>query len=100
MIITTKVAVRIIAVLFVAILLQNAFFSMVERRKKLHREVIETFAESEHHLLATAIPYAADVERMGVHRQPVRCFAPSCAAAAAYRALWSDLHRLFNHHRI
>jgi len=30
MIITTKVAARIIAVLFVAILLQNAFFSMVE----------------------------------------------------------------------
>jgi cellulose biosynthesis protein BcsQ len=70
-----------------------AFFSMVDRRKKLHREVVEEFAAGDQRVFATAIPYASDVERMGVHREPVECFAPSSAAAEAYRSLWADLRR-------
>jgi chromosome partitioning protein len=65
-----------------------AFFSMVDRRKRLHREVMELLGGS---TLATAIPAAADVERMGVHRTVIAEFAPRSSAARAYEALWGEV---------
>jgi cellulose biosynthesis protein BcsQ len=69
-----------------------AFFSMVDARKSLHRDVMETL-RSEHggSVLETAIPAAADVERMGVHRTSVDAFAPRGRAARAYRDLWAEV---------
>jgi cellulose biosynthesis protein BcsQ len=65
-----------------------AFFSMVDRRKRLHREVMERLAGS---VLDTAIPSAADVERMGQHRTVIAEFAPRSRAARAYEALWREV---------
>jgi len=67
-----------------------AFFSMVDGRKRLHREVMEGLAD-EADVLRTAIPAASDVERMGRHRAPVGLFAPRCLAARAYQALWDEI---------
>lgn len=64
------------------------FFSMVDRRKALHREIIETFPKDHRNTLGVAIPYASAVERMGVEREPLTAFAPRTAVAGAYRALW------------
>jgi cellulose biosynthesis protein BcsQ len=69
-----------------------AFFSMVDKRKHLHREVMEQLAEEQPAvLLETAIPVAADVERMGARRAPLLDFAPRSAAAHAYAALWEEI---------
>jgi len=68
-------------------------FTMVDRRKRLHLDIIERLAEDYPQLLATHIPDAADVERMGIHRQPLPAYAPAGAAARAYRALWEELKR-------
>jgi chromosome partitioning protein len=69
-----------------------AFFSMVDRRKHLHREVMERLAaEQPAAVLQTAIPMAADVERMGARRLPLADFAPRSAAARAYAALWEEI---------
>jgi chromosome partitioning protein len=69
-----------------------AFFSMVDRRKHLHREVMEQLArEQPAALLATAIPMAAAVERMGSERRPLPDFAPRSPAARAYAALWEEI---------
>jgi chromosome partitioning protein len=69
-----------------------AFFSMVDRRKRLHRDVMaQVAAEQPGVLLHTAIPMAADVERMGSHRAPLIDFAPRSAAARAYAALWNEI---------
>jgi cellulose biosynthesis protein BcsQ len=65
-----------------------AFFSMVDRRRKLHREVMEDLRGS---VLDAAIPLSADVERMGARREVVAAFAPRGRAAAAYEALWADI---------
>jgi chromosome partitioning protein len=65
-----------------------AFFSMVDRRKRLHREVMEQLNDG---TLATAIPNAADVERMGQHRTAIAEFAPGSRAARAYEALWREV---------
>lgn len=76
------------------------FFSLVDRRKKLHRQLLEALAAERPDVLATQIPYASDVERMGVERQPLACYAPRGASARAYGALWKEVQsRLSRDHR-
>ncbi len=67
------------------------FFSMVDRRKRLHREVVEALPAERPDMLATRIPYASCVEQMGVHRAPLATFAAGTTAAAAYARLWREL---------
>jgi cellulose biosynthesis protein BcsQ len=67
------------------------FFSMVDGRKRMHREVMERMGREHAGLLATVIPAATDIERMGLHRSPVAEFAPRGRAARAYAALWAEV---------
>ncbi|MEL0585061.1 MAG: ParA family protein [Candidatus Thiodiazotropha sp. (ex. Lucinoma kazani)] len=67
------------------------FFSMVDRRKRMHLDVMESLQASSNELLQAQIPYASDVEKMGIHRMPVEAFAPRSFAASAYQALWMDV---------
>jgi cellulose biosynthesis protein BcsQ len=64
---------------------------MVDGRKRLHREVMDQFAADHAGVLDTAIPAAADVERMGVHRTVIAEFAPRSKAAKAYEDLWREV---------
>jgi cellulose biosynthesis protein BcsQ len=64
---------------------------MVAGRKRLHREVMEQLAAGRPELLETAIPAAADVERMGLHRTVIAEFAPRGRAARAYESLWAEV---------
>jgi cellulose biosynthesis protein BcsQ len=64
------------------------FFSMVDRRKQLHRSIVDAAAAD---FLATHIPYCSDVELMGIHRAPVTSFAPSSIASRMYASLWNDI---------
>jgi cellulose biosynthesis protein BcsQ len=68
-----------------------AFFSMVDRRKKLHKEITEKLAAERDEVVRTIIPALSVIEMMSVERAPVTVFAPASAAAKAYRALWEDL---------
>ena len=68
-----------------------AFFSMVDGRKRLHREVMEQLRERWAGVLEAAIPASAEIERMGLRREAVVSYAPGGKAALAYRALWSDV---------
>ena len=52
------------------------FFSMVEKRKKLHSDMMAT-KKDDIGVLQTSIPYSADIERMGVYRQPVTAAFPT-----------------------
>jgi chromosome partitioning protein len=70
-----------------------AFFSMVDRRKKLHREVMERLRTERTDVLEADIPASVEVERMGVERDAIATFAPSGRAAPAYDALWQELRR-------
>jgi chromosome partitioning protein len=71
------------------------FFSMVDRRKNLHREVIETLSKRCPNLLDARIPYASDIERMGLERAPLCSYAEKSRSAKAYRLLWDEIkHRL------
>jgi chromosome partitioning protein len=71
-----------------------AFFSMVEVRKSLHRQVMARVrAEHSFHMLGAAIPSADEIERMGEERAVVAAFAPGTQGALAYEALWWDVRR-------
>jgi chromosome partitioning protein len=65
-----------------------AFFSMVDRRKRLHRELVASLPAELPGVSGVAIPSASVVELMGLHRAPVVTSAPRHPAAAAYRELW------------
>ena len=68
------------------------FFSMVEGRKKMHREVIEQLSgEKNSSFLRSTIPYLAEIERMGLTRVPVSAQHEGSPASRAYRELWREL---------
>lgn len=67
------------------------FFSMVDRRKRLHRDVMEHLPAEHPELLSTVIPSSTDIEKMSVNRQPVVARAPRSVATVAYTALWTEV---------
>jgi cellulose biosynthesis protein BcsQ len=69
------------------------FFSMVDRRRKHHLDVIERLRSERGDLLATSIPASSVVERMGSERAPITAFAPRCKAALAYASLWAEVQQ-------
>ena len=70
-----------------------AFFSMVDGRKRLHREVLDNVepGRSWSRVLQCSIPAATEIELMGVRRAPVGDFAPRSRAAVAYEGLWHEM---------
>ncbi len=68
----------------------NAFFSMVESRKIMHRDVINRYKKYPM-FRATQIPYLAEVEKMGIYRMPVGAHASSMSAATQYNRLWAEI---------
>ena len=67
------------------------FFSMADRRKKMHREIIETLVEKHPDILHTAIPYASDIERMGWERMPLGAYMTKGRSTQAYQELWQEI---------
>ncbi len=67
------------------------FFSMVDGRKNLHREVMTELRARRDDVAVTVIPSASEVELMGTQRAPVGVSSPSSPAARAYRGLWAEL---------
>jgi chromosome partitioning protein len=67
-----------------------AFFSMIDRRKRLHREIAEELPAKRSDVAGTAIPALSLIEQMAVHRAPVSAFAPRSSAARGYAELWAE----------
>ena len=72
------------------------FFSMVDRRKALHHDVIAQTRVQFPTVLATEVPYLSEIERMSVRRAPIPAFAPRSAAAQIYVALWAEVTARMN----
>lgn len=69
-----------------------AFFSMVDKRKNMHSDIIAKFGKKKM-FLSSEIPYLADVEKMGLYRQPVAVSVPASSAAISYEQLWLEVCR-------
>lgn len=76
----------------------RAFFSQVDRRKRLHREMVENKPSrtGEKIFLATTVPSASIIEHMGEHRRPVAAYARTSAASQSFSTLWSEVRGLLD----
>lgn len=72
----------------------HAFFNMVDRRRALHRAIIAHPPSMLKHRLGTAIPYAADVEKMSEKQAPLGTYSARNPAWQAYQALWLEIKTL------
>ncbi len=70
------------------------FFSMVEKQKKLHRDILDEFSNT-HGFLSQTIPYNSEVEKMGIYRSPLNAVLPNSTASKAYRNLWEEVNAQF-----
>ena len=68
-----------------------AFFSMADRRKRLHREVIDAIPGEGARVADTVIPSLSIIEQMAERRAPVPAFAPTSRAARCYEELWAEV---------
>ncbi len=76
----------------------RAFFTMVEKRKKMHHDIIHEFRNTPGFLSQT-IPYNSEVEKMGIYRAPLNAVLPNSTAAKAYSDLWKELSSELNTQR-
>lgn len=67
------------------------FFSMVDRRRSLHQDLMAGTRAQFPQILATTVPYWSEIERMTLRRAPLPAFAPHSEAAAIYAALWAEM---------
>ena len=67
------------------------FFSMVDKRKMMHKTVLQTPPKMPEPFLKSWIPYSSEVEKMGTQRLPVACYAQHGVAAKAYQDLWDEI---------
>ncbi|MCW3092148.1 MAG: Cobyrinic acid a,c-diamide synthase [Ferruginibacter sp.] len=66
------------------------FFTMADLRKNMHNEIMELLTKDKK-FFQNYIPYLSDVEKMGIHRQPIEEFSPSSYAAKCYHELWTEI---------
>ena len=70
-----------------------AFFSMVDRRKRLHREIVEQLPAERSDVVTAAIPALSLIERMSVQRAPVTASSPRSVAGRSYEELWLETRK-------
>jgi len=70
------------------------FFSMVEKRKKMHNEMMQKLSSKKKRFLKTVIPYSADVEKMGLYRAPLVSYNRRSVAATGFKNLWQEISNL------
>jgi chromosome partitioning protein len=72
----------------------RGFFSMVDRRRKLHKEILAALPAERDQVSTVAIPSASAVEQMAVRRTPLMVFAPRSPAALAFQQLWDEIDQI------
>jgi len=69
-----------------------AFFSMADRRKRLHKDVIDSIPRDRTRVADTVIPALSIIEQMAERQTPVPAFAPNSRATLCYEELWAEVH--------
>lgn len=69
------------------------FFSMVDRRRNLHKQVTASLRDDYPIILNTEIPYSSEIEQMSLRRAPIPSYSPKSRSGRAFTALWSEIER-------
>ena len=72
-------------------LLLLPFFSMVDVRRSLHRELLASTRSQFPTILQTEVPYWSEIERMTLLRAPLPAVSPNGKATPIYAALWGEM---------
>lgn len=70
----------------------HSFFSMAEKRKSMHLSVMSRYKKSAL-FMRTVIPFLAEVEKMGLYREPVAVGKRRSIAGMAYDRLWREIEK-------
>jgi cellulose biosynthesis protein BcsQ len=69
---------------------------MVDMHKKMHKELIISASTTFINVLENVIPYLAQIENMGIHREPVTVSSPASVASKAYQGLWNSVEKIIS----
>jgi chromosome partitioning protein len=69
----------------------RGYFSMLDRRRKLHTQILTELPKENPLVSSIAIPSASAVEQMTVRREPLIAFAGKSPAARAFGDLWDEV---------
>ena len=67
------------------------FFSMAQKRSRIHQETIARLPERYPTFLRTVIPFTVEIEKMGLRRMPVLAYGHRLPVAQAYSALCQEI---------
>jgi cellulose biosynthesis protein BcsQ len=67
------------------------FFSMVDIRRKIHKDCMLDLQGKLPHICRNFIPYLSEIEKMSETRKPVVFSKPASRAAKAYENLWEEI---------
>jgi chromosome partitioning protein len=70
-----------------------AFFSMVEYRKRMHQDLLQTMPPRFPYFLRNHIPFSSLIEKMGIYREPVPARYPQSTAGKSYALVWKEIRK-------
>ena len=69
-------------------------FSMVDGRKKLHRDIMAEVREEEKSFLRSFIPFKTEFEKMGLRREPLPAYSKSSAITKKLLEIYNEVMKL------
>lgn len=69
----------------------SGFFSMADRRKSMHRDILNDWDFQKDPFCKTIIPYLSDTEKMGIYRKPVVAWKPGSESSESFTRLWDEI---------
>ena len=67
------------------------FFSMAQSDNKLHVDSMKSMKKNYPRFMKSVVDFSLEIERMGLHREPVLAYASRRSSAQSYRALFSEI---------
>lgn len=67
------------------------FFSMAQSKNKLHHNTINDLEKRHPEFMKSIISFSAEIERMGIHREPVLAYASRKSKVQSYRTLFNEI---------
>jgi len=73
----------------------RSFFSIVDKRKRMHNAWISRIEQMQPLMFDVRIPALSEVELMGEHRAPLTAVRPKSRVTAEFRKLWREIMQLW-----
>jgi len=70
------------------------FFSMAQSTNKLHRQTISHMEKRHPEFMKSIISFSVEIERMGIHREPVLAYASKKSCVHSYRTLFNEIIKI------